>query len=139
MVSGQGPTRRNWKGNTVAKVGQQVLLSEHHKHTILALTVVRKESQAEVLRRAIDIALPQLMQHHDEDVTELTAALQRMKVDAGEALEDMTSVKLRADGVRRKLTINDLKTADGQWRARYVFGEDRPAKPRALRALPVEA
>ena len=110
----------------MAKVGQQVLLSPHQKDSILALAVARGESQAEVLRRAVDIALPQLMQAHGDEVTELTAALDRMKVDKGDALEDMTSVRLRGDGRRRKATIEDLKTADGQWRARYVFGEDRP-------------
>lgn len=106
----------------MAKVGQQVLVSPHVKTDILALAVVRQESQAEVTRWMIDLALPQAQQSHASVLGELHAALERMKVEPALALADMAEVKLRADGTRRRLTLADLKTAEGAWRARYVFG-----------------
>jgi len=84
--------------------------------------VVRQESQAEVVRWLIEAALPQLEPAHAGVLGELLAALDRMKVNRYTALADMAEVKLRADGSRRRLTLADLKTADGGWRARYVFG-----------------
>lgn len=116
----------------MAKVGQQVLISPHEKEQILALAVVRQESQAEITRWLITAALPRLEGAHANALNELMTALERMKVDPGEALADMAEVKLRDDGTRRRLTVRDLKTADGKdWRARYVFGKDTPVKPRA--------
>jgi hypothetical protein len=117
----------------VAKVGQQVLISPHNKEKILALAVVRQESQAEITRWLIDAALPQLEHAHAGHLNELMNALERMKVDPAEALADMAEVKLRSDGSRRRLTLADLKTADGAWRARYVFGQDNAPNPRQAR------
>lgn len=115
----------------MAKVGQQVLISPHEKTEILACAVVRQESQAEITRWLIAAALPQLKHAHASALSELMTALERMKVDPAEALADMAEVKLRDDGTRRRLTVRDLKTADGrEWRARYVFGKDTPVKPR---------
>ncbi len=113
----------------MAKVGQQVLISPHAKQDILALAIVRQESQAEVTRTLIEGALPRLQHSHTAALDELRAALERMKVDVGEALADMAEVKVRADGSRRRLTLADLRTADGAWRARYVFGTE-PAQAR---------
>jgi len=113
----------------MAKVGQQILVSEHQKEEILACAVVRQESQAEIGRWLINAALPLLKHAHETALSELYAALDRMKVSRIEALADMAEVKLRADGTRRRLTVSDLKTADGQWRSRYVFGTE-PAQAR---------
>src|SRR5689334_16312809 len=108
----------------VAKVGQQVLISPHEKEEILALAVVRQESQAEITRLLIAAALPQLKSSYAAQLSELLTALEGMGVDVGEALADMAEAKVRADGSKRRLTVRDLKTADGRWRVRYVFGTD---------------
>lgn len=115
----------------MAKVGQQVLISEHVKERILALSVVRQESQAEVTRWLIEAALPQLEQGHGTALGELLTALDRMKVDRAAALADMAEVKLRPDGTRRRLVLADLKTAEGAWRVRYVFGQENTPRTRA--------
>lgn len=117
----------------MAKQGQQVLLSPHRKADILALAIVRQESQAEVVRTGVEIFVPQLQHSHASALSELYGALDRMKVDREAALEDMAEVKLRADGTRRRLTLSDLKTADGQWRARYVFGTEPTQQRRGTR------
>lgn len=113
----------------MAKVGQQVLVSPHVKQDILALAIVRQESQAEITRTLVESALPRLQHAHTSALEELRTALAGMKVDVAEALADMAEVKVRADGSRRRLTLNDLKTAEGTWRARYVFGTE-PAQQR---------
>lgn len=107
----------------MAKVGQQVLISPLEKDKILAVSIVRQESQAEVTRRLIDMALPQLEHAHDTALTELRAALAGMGVDVSDALADMAEVLLRGDGTRRRLTLADLRTAEGGWRKSFPWGK----------------
>ena len=118
----------------MAKVGQQVLVSPLEKQRILACSIVRQESQAEVTRWLIEAALPQLEHAHASALAELRTALSGMNVDVAEALADMAEVKVRADGTRRRLTLADLKTADGAWRVRYVFGTEPAQARRGARA-----
>lgn len=118
----------------MAKAAQQVLISPEEKEEILAFAIIRQESQAEIVRRLVDIALPQLKRAHESQLAELRAALAGMKVDVSEALADMAEVKLRDDGTRRRLTVRDLKTATGAWRARYAFGAAEAPRKRPTRA-----
>lgn len=113
----------------MAKVGQQVLMSPHRKKDILELAVAREESQAEVLRTGVEIFVPLLQHSHERPIRELREAFERMGVDHLEALEEMAAVKVRADGERRRLTIADLKTGEGEWRQRFPWG----ARPVATR------
>lgn len=101
------------------KASQQVLLSRPEKSDILALALVRRESQAEVVRRLIDMALPRLMGAHGRAIGELFDALDSMGVDRVDALIDMTTVKVRADGLKRTLDVTDLQDGQGVWKTTY--------------------
>lgn len=107
----------------MAKVGQQVLLSPLEKQRILAAAIVRQESQAEVARWLVAAALPQLEHAHSSQLAELRTALEGMNVDTGEALADMAEVLVRSDGTRRRLTLADLRTAEGTWRKSFPWGK----------------
>lgn len=80
------------------KVGTQLLVSPHIKQRAQALAVVRQESVAEVYRVALEGGgLPALERAHAGALQELTAALEHMKVNRGDALEIMLSSKIRLD------------------------------------------
>lgn len=113
----------------MAKVSQQVLMSLREKEDIVALAIVRQESQAEVTRALVGAALPAAKADAGRELGELYGALEAMGVDRMTALREMGTVRLRADGLRRTLTLADLKTADGRWRAYFPWPEGaRPAR-----------
>lgn len=109
----------------MAKTAQQVLLSKPEKDRIRALTIVRDESQAEVVRWLVNAALPQLEHAHASVLGELENALAGMGLTGEQrtrALEEMSTVKVRADGERRTLRLHDLRTAGGEWRKTFPWG-----------------
>jgi hypothetical protein len=95
----------------MAKTSQQVILPLNDKEDILALSVVRQEAQAEVVRRLISKALPQYKGLHTKQINSLYEALDALGVDHMEALEEMSKVRTRADGTRRTLTLKDVQGA----------------------------
>lgn len=100
----------------MAKTAQQVLLSQPEKDDILALAIVRQESQAEIVRRLVDMAKPRLERDHRGILTELRDALASMGLTGeqrSKALAEMATVKVREDGERRTLRLSDLRTEDG--------------------------
>lgn len=108
----------------MAKTAQQVLLSQPEKDDILALAIVRQESQAEIVRRLVDIAKPTLEHAHAGVLGELGAVLDGMGLlgeQRSKALAEMASVKVRADGERRTLRLNDLRTSTGEWRKTFPW------------------
>lgn len=103
------------------KVSQQVLVSPMEKQDITALAIVRQESQAEIVRRLFEIALPQVKSMYASHLAELFEVLGTMNVDIEEALKEMSAVRVRGDGVRRSLTISDLRTGEGTWRKTFPW------------------
>jgi hypothetical protein len=95
----------------MAKTSQTVILSIPTKTDIMALAVARQESQAEISRTLIDRALPRYKTMHSETLTALYEALERLGVDTEEALTEMATVRTRADGMRRTLTLKDVQEA----------------------------
>lgn len=106
----------------MAKMAQQVLLSPPEKQNVMLLAVARQESQAEVVRTLIAASQQILLKSNGVMIAELLEAFEAMNVEPFEALTEMLAVKLRADGVRRPLTLADLRLADGGWRKRFPRG-----------------
>lgn len=98
----------------MAKTSQQVILSVPDKQDIVALAVIRQESQAEVTRWLIQAAMPQLKRAHARQIKELTRALEGFPnvSDVAEALTEMATVRTRGDGLRRTLTLTDVLDAE---------------------------
>ena len=108
----------------MAKTAQQVLLSQPEKDEVLALAIVRQESQAEIIRHGWDLAKPALQHVHGGVLRELDSALEGMDLTEEErsaALAEMASVKVRADGKRRRLRVSDLRDETGAWRADFPW------------------
>lgn len=103
----------------MAKTSQQVIVSIEEKQDIVALAVVTQESQAEVTRQLIRAAMPAAKRARREALTKLRKALNGFDnvPDIGEALMEMATVRTRADGTRRTLTLADLETDRFPWPA----------------------
>lgn len=115
----------------MAKVSQQVLMSLREKEDIVALAIVRQESQAEVTRALVGSALPAAKADAARELNDLYGALDAMKVDRMAALREMGATRLRADGLRRSLTLADLKTADGKWKVYFPWPDGASGAVRA--------
>jgi len=112
----------------MAKLGQQILLSLPEKEGILALALVRQESQAEVARKLVSMALPQLNAGHAGILNELYDAIDKMGVERLTALQEMVTVR-EYDGERRAMRIGDLLTADGKsYRKTFPWHPEARAK-----------
>lgn len=112
----------------MAKMAQQVLLSPPEKTNVMLLAVARQESQAEVVRTLIAASQQILLKSNGVAIAELLEAFEVMKVEPFEALTEMLAVKLRADGIRRPLTLADLRLTDGSWRKRFPRGTGTSAE-----------
>jgi hypothetical protein len=77
------------------KEGLQLLLRPADKTRVQALALVRQDSQAEVLRRLVEQALPGMEKAEDGKLASLHAALNRMGVDVETGVRAMARQRIR--------------------------------------------
>jgi hypothetical protein len=82
------------------KVSTQLLVDPAVRERVQALAIVRGQLQADVLRRLVEAALPILEKASADELAELHANLNTMKVHKPHALDAMLKAKLPPAALR---------------------------------------
>jgi hypothetical protein len=82
------------------KVSTQLLVDPIVKEKVEALAIVQDRLQADVLRRLVEAALPEMEAEHVKDLDELYELLDGMKVNRERAMAAMLKAKLPIAALR---------------------------------------